>query len=196
MPQIITSPTRKKILNVAGRLFAKRGYFGVSMQDLADELHITKAALYYHFDSKETLTQILLRKSVDDLKKELSKASAKHPFPIDTLFDIVKTFLDFRVKHPELSLLASIGFSGDDRLPMVQFIENLRNELIKFVRDLISQINNIQHLTFKTLFTLATSMIGFVLSPFQYSNEDSDQLAKDFIALLSTGEKLEDKKVK
>jgi len=53
MKKINKYSTKQTILKIAGRLFSQRGYYGVSMQDLADEIHITKAALYYHFTSKE-----------------------------------------------------------------------------------------------------------------------------------------------
>ncbi len=47
--------TRTKILQVAGKLLSQRGYYGVSMRDIAQEMNFTKASLYYHFDSKDKL---------------------------------------------------------------------------------------------------------------------------------------------
>ncbi len=41
--------TRRRILKAAERLFLARGFKGVSMKDIAEEVHVTSAALYYHF---------------------------------------------------------------------------------------------------------------------------------------------------
>ncbi|MFI5843924.1 TetR/AcrR family transcriptional regulator [Catenuloplanes sp. NPDC051500] len=62
--------TRDRILQVALRLFADNGYAATSLQKIADELGVTKAALYFHFKTKEDiLGGILLghRGSVEDM---------------------------------------------------------------------------------------------------------------------------------
>jgi TetR/AcrR family transcriptional regulator, regulator of cefoperazone and chloramphenicol sensitivity len=45
---------------VAVELFATRGYAGTSIRDITDRLDITKAALYYHFTSKEEILAALI----------------------------------------------------------------------------------------------------------------------------------------
>lgn len=47
--------TRDRILGVALRLFAENGYAATSLQKIADELGVTKAALYFHFKTKEDI---------------------------------------------------------------------------------------------------------------------------------------------
>jgi AcrR family transcriptional regulator len=47
--------TRERILDVALELFAERGYDKTSLRDIAERLAITKAALYYHFESKQDI---------------------------------------------------------------------------------------------------------------------------------------------
>ena len=45
--------TKNRILAEALALFAKNGYLGTSMSDLANRLHLTKGALYRHFSGKQ-----------------------------------------------------------------------------------------------------------------------------------------------
>lgn len=52
--------TRDRILAVALALFADKGYEATSMREIAEQLGITKPALYYHFDSKEDIVRSLL----------------------------------------------------------------------------------------------------------------------------------------
>jgi AcrR family transcriptional regulator len=51
--------TQEGILAVALRLFAERGYDATSLQDIADEMKLTKAAVYYHFPTKVEILQAL-----------------------------------------------------------------------------------------------------------------------------------------
>lgn len=56
------SSKKDEILDVAKNLFMKNSYEGTSMDLIAKEMGFTKAALYYHFKSKEEiLTQIMER---------------------------------------------------------------------------------------------------------------------------------------
>ena len=54
--------TKTRILETALELFAQRGYLGTSMNDIAQRLGITKAALYKHYAGKqEILDRIVAR---------------------------------------------------------------------------------------------------------------------------------------
>jgi AcrR family transcriptional regulator len=52
--------TRERILDAALTLFAEKGYEATSMREIAAQLGITKAALYYHFDSKADIVRAML----------------------------------------------------------------------------------------------------------------------------------------
>lgn len=52
--------TRQIILDTAKRLFNERGYNGVSLKDIADEIGISKGNLTYHFRKKEDIMESLL----------------------------------------------------------------------------------------------------------------------------------------
>jgi len=47
--------SRQQILGAAKRLFAEQGVRSTSLAEIADELGITKAALYHYFDSKQEI---------------------------------------------------------------------------------------------------------------------------------------------
>ena len=44
--------TRSRIQDVALQMFIDKGYEATSLREIAEELGVTKAALYYHFDTK------------------------------------------------------------------------------------------------------------------------------------------------
>jgi AcrR family transcriptional regulator len=47
--------TRAQVQKVALELFAEQGYEKTSLREIAERLGVTKAALYYHFKSKEDI---------------------------------------------------------------------------------------------------------------------------------------------
>lgn len=64
------SDTRERIRTVAMELFSERGYDKTSLREIAERLGVTKAALYYHFRTKEDIVASLsddLRRGVDDI---------------------------------------------------------------------------------------------------------------------------------
>jgi AcrR family transcriptional regulator len=54
------SDTRARIQQVAVELFTEHGYEGTSLREIAERLDVTKAALYYHFRSKEDIMTSLV----------------------------------------------------------------------------------------------------------------------------------------
>ncbi|MFI6478732.1 TetR family transcriptional regulator [Nonomuraea sp. NPDC050663] len=68
--------TSQRILEAARTLFAARGYRATSMQSIADQVGITKAALYYHFDSKEEILRRLTVPLLDELEEVLAEAES------------------------------------------------------------------------------------------------------------------------
>src|SRR5271169_6023225 len=52
--------TRTRIQQVALELFAEQGYDKTSLREIAGRLGVTKAALYYHFKSKEDIVRSLV----------------------------------------------------------------------------------------------------------------------------------------
>ena len=52
--------TRARIQAVAIELFTEQGYEKTSLREIAERLNVTKAALYYHFKSKEDIVASLI----------------------------------------------------------------------------------------------------------------------------------------
>ena len=52
--------TRQRLLDVAKDLISKQGFAATSLQMIADELGITKAAIYYHFRTRDQLLVALM----------------------------------------------------------------------------------------------------------------------------------------
>ncbi len=63
--------TRSRILARALTHFSAQGFQGTSLQQVADDLGLTKAALYHHFRSKDALLEAILEPAFADLEARL-----------------------------------------------------------------------------------------------------------------------------
>lgn len=73
MPRPVdTRRTRERILEVALDLFGTYGYEGTSIRDISDRMGITKAAVYYHFPSKESLLAEVLAPAMTRVRQVLT----------------------------------------------------------------------------------------------------------------------------
>src|SRR5580692_1087221 len=57
VPEVLS--TRERILDAALDLFIEKGYDKTSLREIAEQLGFTKAALYYHFESKGDILMAL-----------------------------------------------------------------------------------------------------------------------------------------
>ncbi|WP_377271698.1 TetR/AcrR family transcriptional regulator [Peterkaempfera sp. SMS 1(5)a] len=88
------SDTKAEIREVALELFTERGYEATSLREIAERLGVTKAALYYHFPSKEDIVRSLFAEHLVALDELVSWARAQPPGPqlrdqvIDRMIDL------------------------------------------------------------------------------------------------------------
>jgi AcrR family transcriptional regulator len=69
-----TTQTRAHILREAERLYYRGGYAGVNLQEIADTLGLTKAALFHHFRSKQDLFCAMLLEMLRQRQEPLEAA--------------------------------------------------------------------------------------------------------------------------
>ena len=72
-------PARQRIVAAARQHFFAHGFRGVTMDDLADELGMSKKTLYAHFPSKVALLETLLLDKLQGVEADLSPFSRQQP---------------------------------------------------------------------------------------------------------------------
>lgn len=81
--------TRRVILDHAARLFCARGYASTSLRDIAAATGMKAGSLYYHFDSKEELTEEVLSQGIALIEERVRAAIDAVPAPADPL-DVIR----------------------------------------------------------------------------------------------------------
>ncbi|MCK4592100.1 TetR/AcrR family transcriptional regulator [Candidatus Parcubacteria bacterium] len=125
--------TKDLIIDTAEQLFAQFGYLGVSMMDIADSLGITKAALYYHFDSKEKIYLKVLDGAFKEFSETIQKVIGDENLSVEKRFrKTITTYLDFCLEKRDLAKLTMQKLSKNDD-SIVDFIAELK---VKIARQL------------------------------------------------------------
>ena len=93
--------TRARLLDTALGLFTVHGVEGTSLQMIADALGVTKAAVYYHFKTKDEITEAVAEPGLRELDAVIEDAAAqrRRGAQIDHM---LAGFVDVCVRHRAL----------------------------------------------------------------------------------------------
>jgi AcrR family transcriptional regulator len=116
--RIPAAERRVLILREAGRLFARHGYAGTRLDDVAAAAHVTKPIVYRHFESKKGLYLALLAKHEDDLPTFLEPGAG-----LPTILD---HWLDYVRENSHAWVMLFRDHSGDDEIRERRRRVNLR----------------------------------------------------------------------
>ncbi|GAB3676547.1 TetR/AcrR family transcriptional regulator [Salinisphaera aquimarina] len=78
--------TRERVRETAFKLFGRFGYDGVSMITVARGASLTKAALYWHYASKEALYADCMREVIGVFEQHVFAPAAREQDPIEQIF--------------------------------------------------------------------------------------------------------------
>lgn len=151
--------TRQRIQDVALELFAEQGYEKTSLREIAERLDVTKAALYYHFKTKEEILVSIF----EDLSRPIEDLIAwgsRQPHTLETKQDIVRRYSEalaaaaplFRFMQENQATVRDLRIGEMFKTRML----GLRDILIDPEADLVDQVRCVS-----ALFTLHAGM--FVL---------------------------------
>jgi len=95
-----TRATAEKILQVASKMFAEKGFANVSVRDICRETGTTPPVIYYYFGNKKGLFEAVARKriSMGDFIRKLSRVSESKD-PRKGLESFVSTYLSSFPEH-------------------------------------------------------------------------------------------------
>lgn len=91
--------TRERVLAAALELFSVHGFGGTSLQMIADHLGLTKAAVYYQFQTKEDIAVAVVQPVFDQMAifVEAAEGIADRPRQLDTALEgLVDLVIDHR----------------------------------------------------------------------------------------------------
>ena len=96
--------SRERILDVAERLFARKGLAGTAVRDIAREAGLTAPSLYNHFDGKQALYEAVLTRGVRPLFELIEEFRRVEPDDVRT-GDLLDRIVDHLASRPDIAKL-------------------------------------------------------------------------------------------
>jgi AcrR family transcriptional regulator len=127
---------RELIARAAGRLFAKRGYAGTRLEDVAAAAQVTKPMVYRHFNSKKALYLALLIKHEDDLPSFFEGVEDLAE-PEQVVRAILERWLDYVRENQHAWSMLFRDRSGDEEIQAVRrrVSQRAREVLARFIAE-------------------------------------------------------------
>jgi len=127
---------RQQILEVARKVFGRRGYHTVTMDSVAKEAGVTKPILYDHFPSKRELYLALLESDLANLQKRLAEGLENSRGNRERIRASFQTYFDFVDEHAEgFRLLMQEAVGGDRHFQDLVF--RFRDEVLSKVTEVL-----------------------------------------------------------
>lgn len=156
---------RETILNLSVSLFAKAGYDGVSMRDVAAVVGVTPAALYYHFSDKEQLYLDAVGHAFKEKAGILKAALEGAGTPWARLESFVALFAQLLAADKDFQRLMQWVLLDGDEQRQHKLANNVFQELFVAVHTLAGELDQgcDAHL-------LTVSIVGLIIFPFEAAN--------------------------
>jgi AcrR family transcriptional regulator len=98
----VTGALAGRIADVALEHFCADGFDGTSIRDIAADLEVTPAALYYHYRSKDEILEAILEPLVCDLEAYIHQADQHPPTNDAERCDYLEQLLEVLLRQPDL----------------------------------------------------------------------------------------------
>ncbi|MFJ8636141.1 TetR/AcrR family transcriptional regulator [Streptomyces sp. NPDC093568] len=160
--------TRQRIQDVALELFAEQGYEKTSLREIAERLEVTKAALYYHFKTKEEIIVSLFEDLTRPIE-ELIEWGRRQPHTLETKQEIVRRYSQVLTDAAPLFRFMQENQATVRELSIGEMFKNrmlgMRDIIIDPDADLVDQVRCVS-----ALFTMHAGM--FVLRDLEGDPEE------------------------
>jgi AcrR family transcriptional regulator len=128
---------RRRIVDTAARVFHQKGYRTATLDDVAQELGLTKAALYHYFASKDDLLSAIYIQALESFFAKAYEIGAMGLGPREKLRLLIRNHIQGIIIE-NLPMFA-VFFSEENQLPERDF-EKIRQEKQKYTRVVVDII--------------------------------------------------------
>jgi AcrR family transcriptional regulator len=96
---------KEEVMNVAARLFAAKGYYATTLDQIAEEIGVTKPALYYYVTSKEDILRTIVNRIMEPMEEVTNVGRSALP-PKEKMAEIIRILVQSAAERKETTLIA------------------------------------------------------------------------------------------
>jgi TetR/AcrR family transcriptional regulator, cholesterol catabolism regulator len=120
---------RADVVQLAGELFAQKGFRATTVREIADAAGILSGSLYHHFDSKESIGDEILSGFINDVLADYREAVASAGSPRDVLEQIVRSTSRTLTRHRAALAMLQNDWSYFSTQPRFSYLRKALNEI-------------------------------------------------------------------
>lgn len=175
--------SRDKILDAAEALFAKRGYAGIGLREVAETVGLGKSSLFHHFKNKPQLYAAVAARILTRIEDRLMRTLAAGGDPTARLERWLDELIDVLAENPTYARLLLRSLFEDDDLPgntpeeaqCDQAIASMMGSVSTLLREGMSagliRATSVRH--------LLLTLVGVAVFPFASGEFGAEVLGKD-----------------
>lgn len=130
--------TRDDILDAAAQVFRQKGFHGASMSAIAEAVHLQKASLYHHVNSKQEILLALLERALGMLTEHIA-ALAAQPLPADQkLRQMIRAYLSELAENGDLTAVLIFEHRSLDKKSHQRHVPQ-RDQFERIWRDVLQE---------------------------------------------------------
>ncbi|GAA0951419.1 helix-turn-helix domain-containing protein [Nonomuraea longicatena] len=172
--------TRSRIQDIAFRLFTEQGYEATSLREIAEELGVTKAALYYHFRTKEDIVTGMVDDRLEELEEMLAWLRTQPKSP-QTRRELIHRYAE-SLDSPRQSRMARFLERNQTALRDHPKILAMRSKMLEIVEELLAPEDELTTRVRRSM-ALFTLHAGMYISSDAVPDEKSRRAATVEVAL-------------
>lgn len=152
----------QEIYLLAAQMFVEKGVESTSLSDIANALNITKAGLYYYFESKQELVYRIVELGLDNVKNEVLDPARKIEDAEERLKFVVFNHARLAAEGNHAVIIVSHEMNSLSFMQREAIVKR-RREYFEFVRDTLVEINSEEKLNDVDMTTATFTLFGMIL---------------------------------
>ncbi len=128
-----------EILEAARRVFARRGFDGATVDEIAEAAGVAKGTVYLYFPSKREIYLEALRQGISRLVEEMKRNVAAAPAPLDKLRAFIETRVRYAEEHRDLVKIYHSEFGNFGAAHVNKECRSLYLEQVKMLESVLEE---------------------------------------------------------
>jgi AcrR family transcriptional regulator len=126
--------TKAEILEVAQQEFARHGYAGARVDEIAARMRTTKRMIYYYFGSKERLYIAVVEKAYAEVREMERSIEVEHLAPVEAIRTLAALTFDHHDAHRDfIKLVAIENIHEAEHIRKSQALANLGTPVLDLI---------------------------------------------------------------